>query len=194
MTNQLSSGAMFDAVSTSAFIKRFQPVDSVSTYYQAEVLRLIERTPYFAKRYFYEPGHLTAQAIVYKPATNAVAMMRHKKLGMDLFFGGHCEPEDHSLLDTARREAREEGGISDLTLVNNAPFDIDIHGFPARGDQPDHLHFDIRFLFTCNAEAQLLQNDESDGVFWVPVPELRTRLPLWLSNSRLVHGLERLYG
>lgn len=188
----LDHGAMFDPATARALIESHRPLDPVAAYYQRQMLALINSTPDFANRYHYTPGHLTAQAVVYQPSTRRVAMMRHKKLNMDLFFGGHCEPEDVDLLAAARREALEEGGLDHLLLAQQTPFDLDIHGFPARKDQPDHLHFDVRFLFHAADDAVLKQNDESEQVYWLPVGELRTHLPMNLSNSRLVLQLERI--
>ena len=44
------------------------------------------------------------------------------------------------------REAREESGLTRLRLVSPEIFDVDRHRIPARGAEPEHWHFDVRFL------------------------------------------------
>jgi 8-oxo-dGTP pyrophosphatase MutT (NUDIX family) len=69
----------------------------------------------------------------------------HKKLKMWLQPGGHIEPRDGNLVETARREVREETGLEGLELEEPL-FDIDVHRIPAWGQTPAHLHHDVRCL------------------------------------------------
>jgi 8-oxo-dGTP pyrophosphatase MutT (NUDIX family) len=187
-------GATLDPVTTRQLIEAYKPFDAVDTYYQEQFLALIGKAPHhFANRYHYTPGHLTAQAIIYCGARKAVALLHHAKLGIWVGPGGHVEPIDHSLTDTAVREAREETGITTLTLASPIPFDIDIHGFPAKKDQPDHLHYDVRFLFTVPAATEIVIDADSLDCRWVEITKLRDFMPMALSNSRYVRKLEALY-
>jgi 8-oxo-dGTP pyrophosphatase MutT (NUDIX family) len=195
--DNLSTGARLDPAATLKLIAAYKPVDVVSAYYQQQFQNLITAHPdMFANRYNYQAGihgHLTAQAIVYNPDLNAIAMMHHKKLNIWVGAGGHIDLDDADPIVAAKREAAEEIGLTDLVLADPAPFDIDIHGFPAKKDQPDHLHYDLRFLFTTTSNT-LIANDESTDLKWVKITELRQFLPNWLSNSRLVLGLEKRFG
>jgi len=76
-------------------------------------------------------------------------------------------------VQTARREAIEECGIQDLILHAPAIFDLDVHEIPARGNEPAHFHYDLRFLFFAGKEAEVARNLlETKAFAWVTIPEL----------------------
>jgi hypothetical protein len=45
--------------------------------------------------------------------------------------------------------------------------DYDAHGIPARGQEPAHIHFDVRFLCEASADAPLAVSDESHALAWL---------------------------
>jgi 8-oxo-dGTP pyrophosphatase MutT (NUDIX family) len=194
---EYDTGARIDAGATRALVHAYQPVDVVSAEYQRQFLDLLDRRPHdFANRYNYHagvPGHFTAQAVIFNPDLKAVALMHHRKLDIWVGPGGHIDHGDGSAEVAARREAVEEMGLRDLFLAQASPFDLDIHGFPAKGPQPDHLHYDIRFLFT-TPQRDFAPNDESTEVAWVPLADLDQYMPHWLSNTRLKQGLRDRFG
>ena len=51
-------------------------------------------------------------------------------------------------------------------------FDVEVHTFHAHGDQPTHLHFDLRFLFRATS-TDLVPGSEVRDAVWVPVGEVR---------------------
>ena len=69
----------------------------------------------------------------------------------------------------ALREAEEETGLKNLTIVTRAPFDVDIHVIPQRPDFPEHFHYDIRFLFEASLEEPILVSEDSHAVTWIPL-------------------------
>ena len=82
---------------------------------------------------------------------------------------------EFSLNDTlavALREAREESGL-DVRALDDAIFDIDVHGIPARGREPAHLHFDVRFLVQAEHD-RFRVSEESHALAWVPAVGLGT--------------------
>jgi len=195
--SDISTGSRLAAGETKRLIEAYLPLDPVSAEYQRQFLGLIERAPdHFANRHNYElglPGHFTAQAVVYNAELGSVALMHHAKLGIWVGPGGHIDAGDANAEMGARREAEEEMGLTDLVLMQAAPFDLDVHGFPAKGSQPDHLHYDIRFLFS-TTQVELRANYESRAVEWTPLETYPDRVGRWLSNSRLIRGLQSLAG
>jgi 8-oxo-dGTP pyrophosphatase MutT (NUDIX family) len=121
-------------------------------------------------------GHLTAGALVVDQRTCAVLQLQHLKLERWLFPGGHVEPTDPSLAEAAHRELVEEAGAIGETasLAAAYPVDIDIHPIPARpdGSEPEHLHFDFRFLFTSPSEEIELAEAEVSEFRWAPCERL----------------------
>jgi 8-oxo-dGTP pyrophosphatase MutT (NUDIX family) len=121
-------------------------------------------------------GHLTASAWIVDPARTAALLLHHRKLGRWLQPGGHVDGEA-DLLAAARREAEEETGLTGLRAVSAEVFDVDRHRIPARGGEPEHWHFDVRFLFEADRRATLAANAESRGLAWVLLGEVAARNP-----------------
>jgi 8-oxo-dGTP pyrophosphatase MutT (NUDIX family) len=101
-------------------------------------------------------GHFTGSALVARRDGSAFLLVLHRKLSRWLQPGGHAENADASVFETARREAREETGIALLEApFREAILDVDVHPIPARGLDPAHFHFDVRYLFVTDAEPDL---------------------------------------
>jgi coenzyme F420-0:L-glutamate ligase len=115
-------------------------------------------------------GHLTASALVVDPAQEAVLLTLHPRVRMWVQLGGHCEPSDHTLLDAAAREAREESGIGSLSF-DPAPLGLDVHPITCSLGVPTR-HFDVRFLAVAAPGAAPTPTDESLDLRWFPWGEL----------------------
>ncbi len=133
---------------------------------RADMLELLESSGALS-RHHYEPGHFTSSAFVLDPSGTKVALVDHPKIGKWLQPGGHIEPGDGDLQSAARREAAEETGLTELTSLGL--FDLDIHTFPAHGDQPAHLHFDVRFAF--RSESEEIHAGEHEAA-WIPLTDV----------------------
>jgi hypothetical protein len=51
-------------------------------------------------------------------------------------------------------------------------FDIDIHRIHARGAEPEHLHYDVRFLLDADRAAPLALSEESRSLAWTPLDRI----------------------
>ena len=89
------------------------------------------------------PGHITGSAWVLDPTRERVLLTHHRKLDIWVQLGGHSDGETDPA-KVALAEATEESGL-EVELLAPEIFDIDIHEIPARGDEPAHLHYDVRF-------------------------------------------------
>jgi 8-oxo-dGTP pyrophosphatase MutT (NUDIX family) len=116
------------------------------------------------------PAHFTGSAVVVEPQGARVCLIHHRKLDRWLQPGGHAEERDGGLLEvTALREAREETGLSvALHPAAPRPLDVDIHVIPARREEPEHRHLDVRFLVVAeNPAALVLDPAEVFGARWL---------------------------
>jgi coenzyme F420-0:L-glutamate ligase len=118
-------------------------------------------------------GHLTASALVIDPSREAVLLTLHPRVRMWLQVGGHCEPGDHTVLDAAAREAREESGIGALSF-DPVPLGLDVHPITCSLGVPTR-HFDVQFLAVAPAGAEPVMSEESDDLRWFSWDELPPR-------------------
>ena len=102
-----------------------------------------------------------------------VLLTHHRKLDRWLQLGGHADG-DPDVFAVALKEAREESGLSDFEAVIEGIFDLDIHPIPARKSDPEHLHYDVRYLFRATGATDYVVSDESHDLRWVPLDEVTT--------------------
>ena len=110
-------------------------------------------------------GHITGSAWIVNRTGDRVLLTHHRKLGRWLQPGGHSEGEPDTL-EVALREAREESGL-DVRALDEAIFDLDVHLIPARGSEPAHYHYDVRFPVEA-IENRFRVSEESRALAWVP--------------------------
>jgi 8-oxo-dGTP pyrophosphatase MutT (NUDIX family) len=117
-------------------------------------------------------GHLTGSAFVVDRERRRLLLIHHRALGRWLQPGGHADG-DPDLAAGARREAVEETGIEDLDLISPDPFDLDVHRIPAKPGVPEHLHYDVRFLFVAAGDtAPQAAEREVHAAAWVRLAAL----------------------
>lgn len=116
------------------------------------------------------PGHLTASALVLDAEGEHTLLTLHPRVGRWCQLGGHCEPDDASLADTALREATEESGIAGLVLEPGI-LHVDVHPITCSLGVPTR-HLDVRYLVRAPAGAVPVISDESDDLRWWPLAAL----------------------
>lgn len=131
------------------------------------------------------PGHITGSAWVLSHDRQRCLLLHHKKLDRWMQPGGHADG-DTDVAAVALKEAQEESGIENLTLLGVGqlksepplPLDIDIHIIPARyaadGSliEDAHEHHDIRFLLAAKDESPIVVSHESHDVRWFTPTEV----------------------
>ncbi len=126
-------------------------------------------------------GHITASGYVISPSFTEVLLTHHAKLNDWLQLGGHADGDPFAY-DVAFKECQEESGLKEFKFVNfwklfkiESPypliFDLDRHLIPARKDEPEHFHYDVRYLLTANDETPLQISSESKDLKWVSIKE-----------------------
>jgi 8-oxo-dGTP pyrophosphatase MutT (NUDIX family) len=136
-----------------------------------------------------EPGHLTGSAWIVSPDRTRTLLTHHHKLDKWLQLGGHADG-DPDLLAVALREAREESGLTRLRAVSAVPFDVDRHLIPPRKMEPEHYHYDLRFMIEADpAEPRVISNESKD-LAWVEVARV-TALNSEESMARMVRKTQR---
>ncbi len=150
----------------------------------AEVIRFVENHANCFLRSCL-PGHLTGSAWIVSPDRTRTLLTHHHKLDKWLQLGGHADGEA-DIASVALREAREESGLTRLTLVSAAPFDVDRHWIPERKGEPGHYHHDLRFVIEANPDEPLVISNESKDLAWVEIERV-TALNPEESMARMVH-------
>lgn len=122
------------------------------------------------------PGHITASAWIVSADGAEALLTHHRKLGRWLQLGGHVDGEMH-VERAALREAQEESGMADFEFARDGdgalvPLDLDVHSIPARGSEPQHDHWDVRFLLRARPGQALGITAESLDLRWFAPDEL----------------------
>ena len=137
------------------------------------------------------PGHFTGSAWVISPDKNKILMTHHKKLNMWLQLGGHADGEK-DLKSVAIKEAKEESGFNNFSILSEEIFDLDIHKIEPMSENPEHLHYDVRFLLEADPNEQnIIISEESHDVKWIHLDDV-LEYNSEVSISRMVEKTKKL--
>ena len=166
--------------------------DAAEAEHRRAMLALLERADDAFSRRHFVPGHFTASCYVVDDG-GRLLLHHHKRLDRWLQMGGHVEGEESPEL-AALREGREESGLHDLVRLTDGIFDLDIHPIPAAKGEPDHAHFDIRYLArTASPEAAIADRAESNELAWVTLDRAAQLMP-GPESARVLGKIARLWG
>ncbi len=137
------------------------------------------------------PAHLTGSCVVLDGSGERVLLTHHRKADAWFQLGGHLEPGDASLREAARREGREESGLSELEPLPH-PVQLDRHVLVGSfGRCREHL--DVRYAALAPTGARALVSEESLDVRWWPADALPAgtadELAPLVSAARVALGL-----
>lgn len=123
------------------------------------------------------PMHLVSYFVPYDADTDALLLAAHRKSGLDLPPGGHCEPGEHPW-DTVERECLEELGIPaaahPMTKTAETPLFITVT--QTRATSGRHTDVSLWYVLSVRRDDPALRPDprEFAGVRWLTLDEVET--------------------
>ena len=170
-------------------LERYETSDPAEARHRAAMLALLGAPDAFSRAHF-APGHFTASCYVVDGG-GRLLLHHHRRLDRWLQMGGHLEGGESPEV-AALREGREESGLGDLALAGDGILDLDIHGIPAAKGEPDHDHYDVRYLArTASPGAIALDRAESNDLAWVTLDRAAELMP-GSESQRVLGKIERM--
>lgn len=120
--------------------------------------------------------HITSSAFVINKKYDKVLMIHHNIYNSWSWTGGHADG-DNDLLNVAIKELEEETGVTDIKVLSDDIFSLDIlqvkgHIKKSKYVAP-HLHLSVAYLFEANDKQNLVvKEDENSGVKWMEINKL----------------------
>jgi 8-oxo-dGTP pyrophosphatase MutT (NUDIX family) len=163
-----------------------EPVDAREAGYLQRMTELVASAGDPFARSHFVPGHFTASAFILSPDESQLLLIDHSKIKRWLQPGGHIDAEDADVFAAARREAEEEAGLTELQQIGGL-FDVDVHPMLARKAEPDHEHFDLRFLFRATT-WDVTAGSDANGVRWIKPGDVTPEL----SGHAIMRGIRKI--
>ncbi len=170
-------------------LRDYSPTDVAQQQCRDRIIEFVQQQPDCLNRSCV-PGHITGSAWLINQNESCVLLTHHKKLRKWLQLGGHVDGQP-DILHAAIREAQEESGIETIVPVIENIFDVDIHPIPAHNNEPEHLHYDVRFLLRVMDTDRIRISEESLDLRWVSREEFQ-KLPVDESVSRMFDKWDQL--
>jgi 8-oxo-dGTP pyrophosphatase MutT (NUDIX family) len=172
-------------------LRGWTPPDQAQAALREAFLAFLAARPEDACRRSCAAGHLTASALLLDHERRNVLLTLHPRVGRWIQLGGHCEPEDDTLVAAALREATEESGIEGLEL-DPEPLHLDVHPITCSLGVPTR-HLDVRYLVHAPRGAIERISEESRDLRWWPLDRLPSdtdSIPqlVVLASARLTGG------
>ena len=118
-------------------------------------------------------GHVTSSVIILDEEKKHILLGYHNIYKSWGWFGGHNDGEQ-DCLNVALKEAKEETGLRDFILFDEAPLGIDVvyvQNHLKNGSYvPDHLHLNVTYGLIANSKSELTFNQsEHSGIKWFDI-------------------------
>lgn len=157
-------------------IVRFRAGDDREAQEHRMILEMIDRLGDAILTRESEIAHMTASSIIVSKDRRRTLMAFHRIYNSWAWTGGHADGES-DFEAVARREAREETGISGLTRLGGGIASLEILPVWAhvkRGKPVgSHLHLNVSYLFEADDSLPLsVREDENSAVGWIAVDRL----------------------
>lgn len=173
------------------WIAEYQSTYGEELAFKKQFLELLEHPRAFLRDHL--PGHITGSSWIVDRTGKFVLLTHHAKLNRWLQPGGHADGQE-DVMAVAHREAYEETGLTSLEPAEPTIFDLDIHPIPARADFPEHLHYDIRFLFVANMDEAFTVTQESHDLAWILNEDIAAKSGNNISIMRMTEKAKRILG
>ncbi|MEW5798890.1 MAG: NUDIX hydrolase [Bacteroidota bacterium] len=151
-------------------LKEHRGIDPHEESMRLRIIEFVEKYPNCFERSLHI-GHITGSAMIVNRLRTKTLLTHHHKLEKWLQLGGHSDG-DPDTLNVALREAEEESGLKGIIAVSEKIFDVDVHLIPARKHEPEHFHFDVRFLFEADDAQPLSISNESKDLAWITLERI----------------------
>jgi 8-oxo-dGTP pyrophosphatase MutT (NUDIX family) len=170
-------------------LRDYYPGDAAEEQHLSRILALLRTSAPFSRNSF-APGHITASCYIVD-CEGRLLLHHHRRLNRWLQMGGHVEDEE-TTRGAALREGSEESGLRDLELIGGV-FDLDIHPIPAAKGEPDHAHFDVRYLArTSRPDSIAIDDTESNELAWFTLDRALDAMQS-VESQRVVRKIEALW-
>ena len=120
-------------------------------------------------------GHVTSSVIILDEEKKHILLGYHNIYKSWGWFGGHNDGEQ-DCLNVALKEAKEETGLNEFKLFDEAPLGIDVvyvqnhmkNGYYV----PDHLHLNVTYGLIADKKNKIFFNEkEHSGIKWFKLSE-----------------------
>lgn len=142
-------------------------------------------------------GHVTASGWIVDEKLEHVLLHLHKKTGRWMQFGGHNDG-DPNVLNVAKKENLEETGLTSCKLFSATPLDIGVRFVAEHKSVPEHVHFDVCFIFTADKNEPFnVDVGESTHLAWFKLEDAAQKISAddtscqrFLANTLALKNLE----
>ena len=174
-----SQGSSAAAVALAGDLRTWRPADAQTDAWRIACVDLLLNKGSDALDRTRCREHVTASCFVLTRDLEQVLLTLHRKVELWLQLGGHVDPDDATVAEAARREAREESGIPGLDLAAGLPVDLERQdvGHALTGCS---VHWDLGYLALADRTAPITVSHESHLVEWWPVARFPAGVPVTL--------------